>query len=74
MPTASNELRDAFPGMDTEAMEVLEKEGVRERKNGLYVLTQEKLDALSDRAWKALRYMRDEWDFDIQVKEQPNDR
>jgi hypothetical protein len=74
MPTASEELREAFPGMDAEAMDVLEKEGVKESKNGLFVLTREKLDAISDRAWKALRYMRDEWDFDIQVKEPPHDR
>ena len=74
MPQACKELQDEFPGMDAEAMKVIADAGVREVGNGLYLLTREQLDNLPERAWKALQYMRDEWDCAIKVKEPPHDR
>jgi hypothetical protein len=60
MPQATNELRAKFPGYDSEAMEVLEKNfthsrGVYRKKDPSYQPT--------EREWDAIYYMFQEWDF-----------
>ena len=60
MPQASDELRAKFPGHDSEALAVIEKNFVNDkgwisRKDVGYQPT--------DREWDALTYLIHEWDY-----------
>ena len=61
MPQASDALRDEWKD-DTTALNFLDGRGVREVRNGMLLLP--KGIALTDRDWRAITYLMDEWDFD----------
>jgi archaellum biogenesis protein FlaJ (TadC family) len=61
MPQATDELRAKFPGDDSEALEVIQKNfyevlGVISKKEPLYEPTQ--------REWDAIDYLFHEWDYE----------
>lgn len=64
MPQASDDLRAMFPGGDAEALAYLSDFGVKECGGMIRVLN---VDSYSKRFWAALDYLRDEWDYSIDL-------
>lgn len=61
MPQASDALNEEWKS-DEFALNYLDGRGVREVKNGILLLP--KGLNLTDRDWRAITYLMDEWDFD----------
>lgn len=62
MPTAPKELRDKFPGMDTEALQLLEAAGFTVSKD--FIVRKPKPDYNpSSREFDAIDYLVEEWDY-----------
>ena len=65
MPQASDELRAEFPRHDTEALDYLAVHNIKPGHGGLFTVP---ADAdYPPRVWKALQYLRDEWDYGIDL-------
>ncbi len=62
MPQASDELRAAWPGMDTEALEHLAARGWYMQPFGVYRRPKH-AHVISLREYSALEYLCDEWDY-----------
>lgn len=66
MPQASDELRAMFLGGEAEALHYLETFGIRDWCGVFWVPNS---DAFPPRVWAALQYLRDEWDYAIELQE-----
>lgn len=62
MPSAPAELQDKFPGMDSEAIEVLEKHGWS-MSPGFIWSPPAPTYKPSQREWDAIDYLIQEWDY-----------
>ena len=68
MPQATEELRAEFPGDDREALDYLASIGIHHNGKGIFYYP-EHAEAWPDRAWSAIQYLCDEWDFACKPKE-----
>lgn len=67
MPQASDELREEWKSMEN-ALDYLKREGITEYRNGIFVYD-ETTQGWPQRAWRAIQYLCDEWDFDCGPEE-----
>lgn len=60
MPQASSELQNKFPGMETEAWQILSKAGFADDRG---IIRPPKRHVLTPREFDAVSYLCDEWDY-----------
>lgn len=62
MPQASKELRDEWPGWDTQAINHLRDRGYRLTRSADWVSPPGNHE-VTERDWSAIQYLIDEWDY-----------